>query len=64
VAVWQWWPKRRESRVGRQGWKERRAAANPESGQNSKEILFEIQLILEFGRTLKIAQRDLEGIFT
>jgi hypothetical protein len=45
--------------VGRPGWKERRAAAglNLESGQNSKEILFEFQLILEFGRTLKICTR-------
>jgi hypothetical protein len=42
--------------VGRLEWKERRAAARPnlESGQNSKEILFEFQLILEFGRTLEI----------
>jgi hypothetical protein len=42
--------------VGRLEWKERRAAAGPnlESGQNSKEILFEFQLILEFGRTLEI----------
>jgi hypothetical protein len=39
---------KREGRVGRPGWKERRAVAgpNPESGQNSKEILFEFQLIL------------------
>jgi hypothetical protein len=66
VAVWQRWPKRRERRVGRLGWKERRAAAGPnlESGQNSKEIIFEFQLILEFGRTLQIAQGDLEGILT
>jgi hypothetical protein len=42
--------------VGRPGWKERRGAAgpNPESGQNSKEIVFKFQLILEFGRTLEI----------
>jgi hypothetical protein len=52
--------------VGRLGWKERRAAAGPnlESGQNSKEIVFEFQLILEFGRTLQIAQGDLDGILT
>jgi hypothetical protein len=52
--------------VGQSGWKERRAAAGPnlESGQNSKEILFEFQLILEFDRTLEIAQGDLEGILT
>jgi hypothetical protein len=47
VVVWWWRPKRREGRVGRLGWKEGRAAAgpNPEPGQNSKEILFEFQLI-------------------
>jgi hypothetical protein len=52
--------------VGQPGRKERRATAgpNPESGQNSKEILFEFQLILEFGRTMEIAQGDLEGILT
>jgi hypothetical protein len=58
-AFWQRWPKRRERRVGQPGWKQRRVAAgpNPESGQNSKEILFEFQLILEFGRTLEICTR-------
>jgi hypothetical protein len=52
--------------VGRSGWKERQAVAGPnlESGQNSKEIRFKFQLILEFGRTLEIAQVDLEGILT
>jgi hypothetical protein len=47
VAVWRRWPKGREGRVGWPWWKERRAAAgpNPEPGQNSKEILFELQLI-------------------
>jgi hypothetical protein len=47
VAVWGRRPKRREGRVGQPGWKERRSAAgpNPEPGQNSKEILFEFQLI-------------------
>jgi hypothetical protein len=40
MAVWQWWPKRGEGRVGRPGWKEGRAAAgpNPEPGQNSKKF--------------------------
>jgi hypothetical protein len=58
VVRWRW-PKWREGRVGRPGWKERWAAArlNPEPSQNSKEILFEFQLILEFGRTLEICTR-------
>jgi hypothetical protein len=33
------------------------AGPNPEPGHNSKEILFEFQLILEFGRTLKNSTR-------
>jgi hypothetical protein len=61
VAVWRRWPKRRERRVGRPGWKERRAAAGPnlESGENSKKILFEFQLILEFGRNLEILYKEI-----
>jgi hypothetical protein len=48
-----------ERRVGQPGWKERRAVAwrNPEPWQNSKEILFKYQLILEFGRTLENCTR-------
>jgi hypothetical protein len=48
-----------ERRVGRPGWKERQAAAGPnlEPGQNSKEILFEFLLILEFGRNLENCTR-------
>jgi hypothetical protein len=58
-------PKRREGRVGRPGWMERQAEAgpNPEPGQNSKEILFEFQLILEFGGTFKICTRIFRNKF-
>jgi hypothetical protein len=45
--------------VGRPGWKKRWATAglNTLPGQNSKEIIFEFQLILEFGRTLENCTR-------
>jgi hypothetical protein len=52
----QWW--RRPVGPGRKttGWGGL-AGPNPESGQNSREILFEFQLILKFGRTLKNCTR-------
>jgi hypothetical protein len=57
VAVGGGGPKGGERIMGRPGLKERRDAggSNPGPGQNSKEIVFEFQLILEFDRTLKIA---------
>jgi hypothetical protein len=59
VAVGGSGPKGGERRVGRPGWKERRAVAGPNSepGKNSKQILFEFQLILEFSRTLENCTR-------
>jgi hypothetical protein len=47
----------REER-GKAAWKEAgRGWAKSGAGQNSKEILFEFQLILEFGRTLENCTR-------